>query len=172
MTILSRTAADPDQTLLISIYVRRDVHDNGMSLQEYAHAVMDGTHPILDHAEWQYQFGAVAEELYLVVQWATDNGLNVIESRSDTATVKVTGTISQLNALFTVDLMLVTTEDRSYITHDGEAVIPSDIAAVVELVLGLDNRFTLSNCVHVVEPVVAAPALQIPYPTQLQLISL
>jgi len=32
---------------MISIYVRRDSHTNGMTLQEYADAVIAGTCPIL-----------------------------------------------------------------------------------------------------------------------------
>ena len=53
--------------ILVSIYVRRDRHENGMTLQEYSEGVSAGSLPILDHDAFVYQFGAVEDEINLVV---------------------------------------------------------------------------------------------------------
>jgi kumamolisin len=131
--------------ILVSIYLKRDLHENGMTLKEYADAVIAGTHPILEHDEFVYQFGAVKDELDLVVDWAQKNNLTVFEADVGIATVKVQGTQEQLGKLFSVELRTVVEPDRTYVTHDGEITIPSEINSVVDHVLGLDNSFVFRN---------------------------
>jgi len=145
MSLPVRNFADVNARLLISIYLRRDCHENGMTLQEYADAVMAGIHPALDHDEFVYQFGSVEDEINLVVDWAVANDLVVIEFGSGIATVKAEGTVGQMNELFAVKLETVSTGSRSYITHSGTITIPSEINSVVELVLGLDNSLTFES---------------------------
>jgi kumamolisin len=131
--------------MLVSIYLKRDLHENGMTLQEYADGVIAGTHPILEHDEYVYQFGAVKDELDLVVNWAQENNLTVFEADVGIATVKVQGTQDQLGKLFSVELKTVVESDQTYITHDGEITIPSEINSVVDFVLGLDNSVSFKN---------------------------
>lgn len=136
---------DVNTPITISIYLKRDKHENGMTLQEYADAVIAGTHPILGHDEYVYQFGAIEDELQLVVTWAHDNGLTVIESSSGAATVKVRGTAGQFNNLFGTQLQTVVDGARTYYTHTVPITIPTEIDAVVELILGLDNSVHFKN---------------------------
>jgi kumamolisin len=131
--------------ILISIYLRRDVHDNGMTLLEYANAVIDGAQPVLEHDQFVYQFGSIQDELNLVVNWAINNSLTIVEASSGIATVKVLGTLDQLSSLFSVQLRTETTNDTTYVTHDGGITIPSEINDVVELVAGLDNSFSFTH---------------------------
>jgi kumamolisin len=125
----------------ISIYVRRDRHDNGMTLKDYADAVMAGTHSILDHDQFVYQFGAVAEEIELVKNWALTLGLEVLEADVSRATVKVKGPKTVFNQQFGISLFDVVEHDRTYVNHTGTVIIPDAIAPVVENVLGFDQSF-------------------------------
>jgi kumamolisin len=134
-----------DQQITISVYLRRDMHDNGMTLQEYTDAVVAGTQPILDHDEYVYQFGAVADELNLVTEWAGANNLTVVESGLGTASVKLLGTAEQYNALFDIQLEQVVDGSRTYITHSGNITIPGEINSVVQAVLGLDNSASFTH---------------------------
>ena len=134
--------------VLISIYLRRDRHENGMTLQQYADAVMAGTQTVLDHDAFVYQFGSVEDEITLVTEWAINNGLTVIEAESSTATVKAQGTEELMNQLFGIVLETVTTDSRTYRTHSGDITIPSEINDVVLAVLGLDNSITMSSYAH------------------------
>ena len=134
--------------VLISIYLRRDRHENGMTLQQYADAVMAGTQAVLDHDAFVYQFGSVEDEITLVTDWAINNGLTVIEAESGTATVKAQGTEELMNQLFGIILETVTTDSRTYRTHSGDITIPSEINDVVLTVLGLDNSITMSSYAH------------------------
>jgi kumamolisin len=130
----SMPATISDQ-LMISVYLKRDTHENGMTLQEYADAIIAGTQPVLSHDEFVYQFGAIKDEVILVADWATTNELSVVEANINTATVKLSGTVEQFNKLFSITLENI----DGRITHQGTITIPSDIDAVVEFVLGLDN---------------------------------
>lgn len=132
---------DYDQPFQISIYLNNDTHDNGMTLKEYADAVLAGTQPILDHSGLDYHFGATDEDMALVSNWATNNGLTVILAESAIATIKVTGTLGQLGDLFKVTVREVTDNGRTYFTTDHVPTIPSTIASAVREVGGFDQSF-------------------------------
>lgn len=131
--------------ILVSIYVRRDLHENGMTLQEYSDGVSAGTCVVLDHDAFVYQFGAVEDEINLIVAWAESNGLSVVEAHAGMAVVKVQGTPEQYNSLFGISLRTVTEFGRTYYTHDETLTIPSEINDVVESVLGLDNSVSFKH---------------------------
>ena len=136
---MSTISTPLDTQLMITVYLQRDKHDNGMTIQEYADAVIAGAQPVLGHDEYVYQFGAIKDEVILVADWATSNGLTVDEANINSATVKLSGTAEQFNNIFNISLQTVTEDDRTYITHTGSITVPTDIDAVVDLVLGLDN---------------------------------
>jgi kumamolisin len=156
--------------ILISVYLKRDTHDNGMTLAEYSDAVIAGTQPILDHDAFVYQFGATDDYVKVITNWATANNLTIVDAHSGTATVKLLGTAGQYNSLFNIALEDVTDGDRTYITHENELTIPTDIDSVVELVAGLDNTigFTHNAILDNSAPPVVAPNT-ISYPTPVDL---
>jgi len=126
--------------ILVSIYVRRDRHENGMTLAEYSEGVASGALPVLDHDAFVYQFGAVEDEIDLVTTWAVANGLTIFESHAGMAVVKVQGTPEQYNSLFGITLNTATDGDVTYYTYDGDVTVPAEINDVVQSVLGLDTR--------------------------------
>ena len=134
-----------DTQLMITVYLKRDKHENGMTIQEYADAVIAGTQPILGHDEYVYQFGAIKDEVILVADWATSNGLIVEEATINSATAKLSGTVEQFNNIFNISLQTVTEDGREYITHTGNITVPTDIDGVVDLILGLDNSVSFSH---------------------------
>ena len=134
-----------DTQLMITVYLKRDKHENGMTIQEYADAVIAGTQSVLGHDEYVYQFGAIKDEVILVADWATSNGLTVDEATVDSATAKLSGTAEQFNTIFNITLQTVTEDSREYITHTGNITVPTDIDGVVDLILGLDNSVSFSH---------------------------
>jgi kumamolisin len=134
------SAIDLDTQITISIYLRRDTHENGMTLEEYSNAVIAGTQPILEHDAFVYQFGALEDRIVLIKDWALSNNLTIVSENKGTATVQVLGTARTFNTLFDIDLKTVLDNDgRSYHTFEDTLNIPSEINDVVELILGLDN---------------------------------
>jgi kumamolisin len=148
---------DLNQQFQVSIYLNNDTHDNGMTLKEYADAVLAGTHPILDHGNFDYQFGATDEDMALVSSWATKNGLTITLAESAIATINVEGTLGHIAELFSVTVREVVEEGRPpYIVHDDPVVVPSAIASAVREIGGFDQSFLavrhLVNADSVTEP--------------------
>lgn len=136
---------DLNTQLMISVYLKRDTHDNGMTLGQYAHAVMDGTQPVLDHDAFVYQFGTTDDYIGVVTDWATLNNLTIVDIQRGGATIKLLGTAGQYNTLFNINLEDITDGDRVYISHAGKLTIPNDIDNVVESIAGLDNSLTFTH---------------------------
>jgi kumamolisin len=152
--------------LMVSIYLVRDTHDNGMTLEEYVSGVCDGDHPILDHNEFVYQFGATDKNLQKVVEWANSNSLTVSEAHHGGAVVKIIGTAEQYNNLFSITLETITDNNRTYYTHIGQLTIPTEISTVVESVFGLDNSLTFTFDAKR-DPSLEANSYSSPFPNEL-----
>lgn len=139
------TPTDVDNLTVITLVVKRQTHDNGMTLEQYADAVIAGTHPILNHFDFVDQFSATDQDLTSVINWATNNSLKIIESDSAKSIVVVQASIQQINSLFNIACQTVTTDTRTYQTYTGTITIPSDILNVVERVIGLDESVEIKN---------------------------
>ena len=127
--------------IMISLYLKRDTHENGMTLQEYADGVQAGTQPILGHDEFVYQFGSTEEVQDLVVAWAELNGLTIFEAHRGQSVVKVSGTVETFNNLFSIVLNDITDDVRTYMMPNQTPTIPTNVDAVIEQVLGFDQSF-------------------------------
>jgi kumamolisin len=150
------TPTDLNQEIMISVYLRRDKHENGMTLQEYTDAVIAKSMPILTRDQFAYQFGAIEDEVAVVTDWATAQGLTVLDANSSAATVKILGTAGQYNTLFKIELQNAIDGDRTYLTHSDELIVPVDIDDVVNLIAGLDNSMSFhSNAA--IDPTVPGP---------------
>lgn len=133
---------DYNQQFQISIYLHNDIHDNGMSLKEYADSVLTGAEPILGHDAFDYQFGATDADMKLVRDWAVANDLEIVSAESAIATVKVKSTLGLLAELFSVNIREVIEENRPpYLTHDDPVIVPPIIASAVRKVGGFDQSF-------------------------------
>ena len=161
---------DLHKQILISVYLKRDTHENGMTLAEYSDAVIAGTQPILDHDAFVYQFGTTDDCVKVITDWATANNLTIFDAHLGTATVKLLGTAGQYNSLFNITLEDITDGDRTYITHASALCIPTDIDNVVELIAGLDNTITFGhNAIldNSVFPASDPSTISLPTPVQL-----
>ena len=163
------TPMNANDEIMISVYLKRDAHENGMTLQEYTDGVIAGTQPILDHDAFVYQFGATDDAIDLVVEWASTNSLTVVEAHHGTATVKLSGTADQFNRLFNIDLQTVTDNlGRTYHMCPTTPTIPTDIDDVISMILGFDNSMLFSNNAVEFDPTIQDPEINNPnvYPTK------
>ena len=169
MTTVAKPLSD---IIVISLYLVRDTHENGMTLQEYADAVISGEQPILGHEEFVYQFGATDENLNKAVAWAAENDLTVVEAHHGQSVVKVEGTVESFNNIFKINLQDVTEEGRTYMIYDIEPTIPKNMRSIIENVPGFDQSFlatkhlikadVVSNPDTAVTPVQMATAYNVP----------
>jgi len=145
-------------TMTISVYLHRDTHDNGMTLKEYADAVIDGTHPILDHDEYVYQFGSTESNTIEVNDFFQDRGFEILEASRVKGLIRVFGTVENFNNIFNITLLDVTDDTgRTYTSHDSPVIVPADISSMVEQVLGFDESFIAKKHAVVCEASVVNP---------------
>lgn len=135
------------QKITVSVYLKRDTHDNGMTLKEYADAVIAGTQTILTHDEFYDQFSVTNQNENIVKTWATNNNLIIENFHPGAALMQITGTAEQFNQLFSIKLRTIidTTTQTAVRTHNGGIVIPNEIINSVDHIIGLDNSVKLKH---------------------------
>ncbi len=91
--------------------------------------------------EFAAKAGADPADLRLIDDFAREHNLTVMEINVAARTVRLNGTVVDLNAAFGVELKLFGAEgQQEYRGRTGKISLPAPIAEVVQAVLGLDNR--------------------------------
>ena len=131
--------ADPTERLEASVLLRRR---DGGALTEHVKqlARREGKAKRLSREEFDQQFGANPADVAAVKKFADAHGLAVVQEHTGRRTVVLSGTVSQFNAAFGVDLQRFEHSGGSYRGRVGPVHLPDELHGVVEGVLGLDNR--------------------------------
>lgn len=80
-------------------------------------------------------------DLRRITAFATNYGLSVVEEDSARRTVRVAGTVAQMESAFGVKLH----SDGTHLFYDGALTIPASLEDIVVAVLGLDQRPAVSR---------------------------
>jgi kumamolisin len=120
----------PEEIIEISIYLRprTDVHSDertGIDRRESLHARRSVQH---------------ADDVRLLREFAAENGLEVIDVQLGRRLIKLSGTATKIQAVFEITLSVYNDGRREFRGQTGALRLPEDVHAVVESVLGLDNR--------------------------------
>jgi kumamolisin len=133
------SSADPDEQLQVTLIVRRRA---AQELHARAAALAAGrtAKSFLSREEFAQEHGADATDLSAVRAFAEGHGLKMVLEHSARRTMVVTGTVSQFNAAFEVQLKNMEHAGHRYRGRTGSIHIPAELKGVIEAVLGLDNR--------------------------------
>ena len=132
--------ADPDESILVSIYVRFPQCANPLPDMDYYATTPTGRRKFLSRDDFAAQYGAAEEDLKVVTDFAQTFGLQVAKIESARRFVQVLGTVAQLSKAFAVQLELYRSSEEEYRGHEGYICLPVAVGNVVEGVFGLDNR--------------------------------
>jgi kumamolisin len=101
-----------------------------------------GTPPpgAMSRAEFAEKYGAAPADVQKVEAFARAHGLTVVESSSARRSVVLRGTVAQLSAAFGVTLKRCEASGVTYRGREGGISVPSDVAPLIQAVLGLDDR--------------------------------
>lgn len=132
--------ADPDETILVSIYLRRSPHAPPLHDQDYYFKHPLGQREHLSRTELAARYSAAAKDMKEVTDFATTHGLTVVDTNPARRLVQVSGTAAQYAGAFSVELFHYKSPKESYRGHEGPIHLPTEIAEAVEAVFGLDNR--------------------------------
>jgi kumamolisin len=130
-----QNCADPPaaQRVQATILVRPET---SAAAQARVDAILRGDEPAMSREEAAQTLGADPRDIEAVTDFAQAYGLQVIESSAPERSVKVSGTVAQMEAAFAAKLRACT--DGLY--YEGTLSVPSSLDGVIKGVLGLDQR--------------------------------
>ncbi len=132
--------ADPNETEIVSIYLRRPPGARPLRGQDYFAAQPLGPRHHISRVELAARYRATDEDVKTVTDFVTARSLTVIETDPSRRLVRVSGTLAQFAALFSVQLFNYRSPKENYRGHEEPIRLPVEIASVVVGVFGLDNR--------------------------------
>jgi kumamolisin len=132
--------ADPAETLMVSIYVRRQPGAPSLPGQNDFAATSRGQRNPLSRADLAAHQGASPEDLKVVTDFAAAAGLKIVQTDAARRLVQVSGTVAQFSKAFSIELAHYRSSTEGYRGREGPIHLPATVADVVEGVFGLDNR--------------------------------
>ncbi len=129
----------PDQTIEVSIRLRSKAE---AKLQELKSALAKPGFKHLSRSGFANSYGADQADLDQIKKFAQEFGLKVIETGNELArrTVMVSGTVSNLQKAFQVELKEYSHSKGNFRGRVGPVSVPTDYAGIITGVFGLDNR--------------------------------
>lgn len=133
-------SAKADETLSVSIRIRRNPAAPALPTLTDTAVKPSAERKILSREEFASTYGATRDDLDKVIAFAKNQGLKIEEESSARRTVRVSGTVAQMQKAFAVELGHYETATETYRGREGQIGIPENLAEIVEGVFGLDNR--------------------------------
>lgn len=133
-------AADPNETVSVSILVRRRPDAPPFPDTAALASTPVAGRKCLSREEFADTYGALPADLAAVEDFARDHGLSIVESSIPRRTVVVSGTVRQMNQAFGVELQQHQSPTHRYRSFSGQVHVPAARADLIEGVFGLDNR--------------------------------
>lgn len=126
----------PDERVEVTIRVRPRA---GSDLA--AHVASTASGDYLSREAFAERFGADPSDIRAIEDFVRSSGLSVVGSSAARRSVVVAGSVRHMTAAFGVDLGLYDHPvGGAYRGRQGPIYVPSDVAALVEGIFGLDNR--------------------------------
>jgi kumamolisin len=132
--------ADPEESLSVTIRVRRRPDGPPMPDLDDLARIPLAEREFPSREEFARLYGAADDDFAAVAAFAQAHGLTATGQSAGPRTVMVSGTVAQMNAAFGVNLGRYESPEGTYRGREGSIYLPSELGAIVESVLGLDNR--------------------------------
>jgi len=129
---------DPHEPVEVTVLVRARARGSGGVKALSAEPA--GEHGYLSREEYATLHGADPADLEKVQAFARAHGLRVGEASAARRSVTLSGTAEAMSAAFGVALGRYETGSGSYRGASGPVRLPSELAPIVEAVVGLDDR--------------------------------
>jgi kumamolisin len=120
---------------------------------------------VLTRAEAAEKHGASAADIEAVAKSLTGYGLTVLAKDQSTRSVKLSGPVERMEAVFKTHLFRVRHDNHLYRGRVGELSVPEELQGIVEGVFGLDTRPMIRPRRPRVQ-LQSAPSNQLPPPAQ------
>jgi kumamolisin len=126
----------PDREIVITVVLRRPPQAAGL-----AERLLSGEYRPAGREEAERAITADPQDLEAVRSFVAEQGMHIVGENADARTVRVEGTIRQMESTFGVHMQQRRDDaGHEYLCYEGEVKMPSSLTGIVEAVLGLDRR--------------------------------
>jgi len=132
-------AAEPKERFVVSVLLRRR-SANVLTARVARLREGDRSEEPMTREAFADAFGADSADAGVVEAFARQSGLDVLSQDLPRRTVRLSGTAPKFNAAFAISLRRFDHPSGAYRGHLGPVSLPSELADLVEAVLGLDDR--------------------------------
>jgi kumamolisin len=132
--------ADPNQVMTVTVMVRSRNEEGAKAAVKEMSALPVSKRRRMSHQEFTASYGADPADMKRVEDFGRAHGLQVVESSVAKKTVILKGTVAACSKAFGVKLEKYAHPRGAYRGRSSAIYLPSDLAPVVEAVLGLGNR--------------------------------
>jgi len=131
--------ADPNERVEVTVLLRpaKPVHELAAKTDAMA---LPRARKYASRDEVEAELGASDDDIIRMEQFADEWGLEVIDARPDERTVALAGSVAAMSKAFGVQLDRYQHPQGSFRGRAGAITVPSEIADIVQAVLGLDDR--------------------------------
>lgn len=128
-------AADPNQQIVVTVIIRRRA-----SAAKLGEELLAGTAQPLTREE-AAGIGADPQDMAAIRDFAVSNGLTVINENPAARTLRIEGTVQQMDAAFGVQIgWFEDPQGQRFLSYQGAISIPESLRDIIVAVLGLDQR--------------------------------
>jgi kumamolisin len=126
----------PDREIVVTIVLRRPPQSVGL-----AERLLSGEYQPAGREEAERAITANPQDLGTIRRFVAEQGMHVVCENAAARTVRVEGTIRQMESAFNV-CMQQRRDDagHEYLCYEGEMKMPQPLSGIVDAVLGLDRR--------------------------------
>lgn len=98
------------------------------------------TQAMYTREQYEMEHGADPADISLVEQFAHEHNLEVVEISRARRTIRLSGTVENLQTAFGVQLKTYAATAGTYRGREGSLTVPTDVSEAITAVLGLDDR--------------------------------
>ncbi|HTD37015.1 MAG TPA: S53 family peptidase [Candidatus Limnocylindrales bacterium] len=131
-------AADPKETVRVvfKLAPREEPHTEAVRLG----LLLPRERPVPRYGAVTARFGADPRAVDAVVAFALRYGISVVAASAPARMVVLEAPVPLMNTAFGIELLVFKTPGFTYRGYDGPLHVPRDVAEVVTVIAGLDNR--------------------------------
>lgn len=131
--------ADPSQAIRVTVLLKRPAAD-ALAAQVARWARGEHGRQALSREDFARRFGARPGDIAAIRAFARAHGLGIEQESPERRTVVLTGTVGQFGPAFGVDLRTYRLGKLAFRGRVGPILLPEELHAIVDAVLGLDER--------------------------------
>lgn len=146
-------SVNPSRMMGVTLVLRFSLAGTKLDVVDDMLACLPSERRYLDPDEFQRTCGAELSDMKMIERFAYQNQLKVVSHSRAARTVELRGTVASFSRAFRVEPLIFSHPSGFFRSHIGPVCVPSELADVVQAVIGFDTRPQVRRqCVPQLEP--------------------